>query len=738
MNTEKKLYQWDTGQKLTGCTGLYVDFPIGNEVYRVETADGTCIIPDELLQTSGGHKVYECMTNNTIRSFAFSVTPRPKPPEYVFAPTERLTFEGLVQKVDDAVADMIRRAESGEFDGYTPVKGTDYFAASEIQQIQNEVSSGAIGEFKTVVDTETETFNNNAETKLTAYNQNDSQKRTAYNTNAEAKMNAYNTNANNRVAEFDSHTGQIQTDISELKSDINNLYIIANPIMEQGGLLASNGNPLESNARIRTTYFVKNVRLSATNGYEFLVCKYSDNFTYVGCWNGTGYGMISDEAQYVRDFELDNNNYKIVLKKTDETNLSPTDNENLKLLIATDKTLKIENKIADAKICGDKFNNFGKVLTGKTDDVIDSEINGAGDLIIGAINGSGSDVSDSDSFRTDFVKINYGNTVYSNIELIDHTVSYYHYVAFYNSNKEFISRTGGSGQKTIVANVPNNAEYVRASYTYIGLSNYVLSNFKIYANNSKIGSPKDKWYILGDSISAGYYSMLTADVPSGQTPAVSYEDGTCSLWDSSLEHNYWGYINKWYLNRILVGKAYPAQGYLHVASNSQNGISVVKNNDFSDAGLITVAWGFNDWHYNMPRGDHNLIDTNEPIATTETDSSTITTINQAIWYCLGVLIDKAPNAKIIVQTPMNGWRYGGDFSTKWGIEYAFSNSGNLKDIHDDIIYWCDYYGLEYIDLTYNNSIVNYVNIKDTLIDGSHPSDEAHKQLARSVWTKIGY
>lgn len=127
MNTEKRLYQWDTGQKLVGCTGLYVDFPIGDEVYRVETADGMCIIPDELLQTSGSHKVYECMTNNTIRSFGFSVTPRPMPPNYVYTPTEKLTLEGLAQRVDDAVADMIRRADSGEFDGHTPVKGVDYF-----------------------------------------------------------------------------------------------------------------------------------------------------------------------------------------------------------------------------------------------------------------------------------------------------------------------------------------------------------------------------------------------------------------------------------------------------------------------------------------------------------------------------------------------------------------------------------------------------------------------------------
>ena len=221
MNTEKKLYQWDTEQKLTGCTGLYVDFPIDNEVYRVETTDGTCIIPDELLQTSGGHKVYECMTNNTIRSFAFSVTPRPKPPDYVYTSTERLTFEGLVQKVDDAVADMIRRAESGEFDGHTPVKGTDYFTASEIQQIQNEVSSGAIGEFKSVVDTETDKFNANATEKVSAYNQNASQKTTSYNANATEKLNAYNSNAENKTAEFDTHTEQIQTDISELKNDLD-------------------------------------------------------------------------------------------------------------------------------------------------------------------------------------------------------------------------------------------------------------------------------------------------------------------------------------------------------------------------------------------------------------------------------------------------------------------------------------------------------------------------------------
>ena len=145
MNVTKQLYQWDTGQKLTECTGIYVDFLIESEVYRVEVKDGTCIIPDELLQTSGRYKVWECMADNTLREFAFKVLPRPTPPNYVFTPTEQLTFEGLVQK-------------------------------------------------------ETNKFN----------------------TNAIEKLNAYNANADNRVAEFNAQTGQIQADVSELKSDLDN------------------------------------------------------------------------------------------------------------------------------------------------------------------------------------------------------------------------------------------------------------------------------------------------------------------------------------------------------------------------------------------------------------------------------------------------------------------------------------------------------------------------------------
>jgi hypothetical protein len=211
-----------------------------------------------------------------------------------------------------------------------------------------------------------------------------------------------------------------------------------------------------------------------------------------------------------------------------------------------------------------------------------------------------------------------------------------------------------------------------------------------------------------------------------------------SAWKADLSHNYWGYANKWFMHRNLQPNAYPGQGYLRKASNSQNGIDVVKALDVSDAGLITVAWGFNDWHYNQDRGDHNLIDPAVPYPEAGYDTTQITTINQAIWFCLGELIRKAPTAKIVVQTPMNGWLYGGDWSTNWGIGYAMSNAGTIADIHDDIKYWADYYGLQVLDMTYNNSMVNRRNIKDVLIDGSHPSDPAHMQLGRHVGIALMY
>ena len=127
MKTNKPLFQWDINQKLIGCVGEYIDFIINDEVFRVEVEDYQCLIPDEFLQSADRKTIYECKSDGTILEHKLVIHSRPKPPNYVYTPTEKLTLEGLAQRVDGAVADMIRRADSGEFDGYTPVKGVDYF-----------------------------------------------------------------------------------------------------------------------------------------------------------------------------------------------------------------------------------------------------------------------------------------------------------------------------------------------------------------------------------------------------------------------------------------------------------------------------------------------------------------------------------------------------------------------------------------------------------------------------------
>lgn len=117
MKTSKFLYQWDINQHFIEVKGDYVDYTINGEVYRVEANNHKVLIPDELLKVPGTHIAYECFADGTRTEVNFTVKARPMPPDYIYTPTEKMTFDGLVKKVDNAVSDMYRKAETGEFDG---------------------------------------------------------------------------------------------------------------------------------------------------------------------------------------------------------------------------------------------------------------------------------------------------------------------------------------------------------------------------------------------------------------------------------------------------------------------------------------------------------------------------------------------------------------------------------------------------------------------------------------------
>lgn len=211
MKSEKQLYQWDINQHLTELQpeAQFVDYPMGNEVIRIETDGKRCRIPDEFLQSAGFKTCYECYSDGTYKAYSFNVLSSPKPPDYVYTAEERTTFESLVNKADGAIEEIKRRADSGEF---TPKKGVDYFTDAEKAEMMESVSDGAIGEFRKVVDTETTDYNRNAEVKLEAYNQNHT-----------AKVAEYNANAETKKAEFDSNAAALQTEVDRLRGECDNL-----------------------------------------------------------------------------------------------------------------------------------------------------------------------------------------------------------------------------------------------------------------------------------------------------------------------------------------------------------------------------------------------------------------------------------------------------------------------------------------------------------------------------------
>lgn len=244
MKSAKQLYQWDVNQYLTELQpeAQFVDYPMCNEVIRIETDGKRCRIPDEFLQDAGFKTCYERYSDGTYKAYSFNVLSSPKPPDYVYTAEERTTFEALVEKADAAIDEIKRRADSGEF---TPVKGVDYFTEEEKTEMMESVSDGAIGEFREVVDSATAEYNDNHNLKLAKYNANASEKlstydinaeqhTTDYNRNAEVKLEAYNSNhtekvadynqnAETKTAEFDSNAAALQTEVDRLRGECDTL-----------------------------------------------------------------------------------------------------------------------------------------------------------------------------------------------------------------------------------------------------------------------------------------------------------------------------------------------------------------------------------------------------------------------------------------------------------------------------------------------------------------------------------
>lgn len=112
------LWQWDTGRRLRVGSGVeqihYQNRVLGGTIDVDVGADGTAIIPDELLQDWHTLTAYAYVTDDTgaytMVQQDFAVHKRAKPAGYVYTPAEQMTLQTIQRQIGD-LADLTTEAK---------------------------------------------------------------------------------------------------------------------------------------------------------------------------------------------------------------------------------------------------------------------------------------------------------------------------------------------------------------------------------------------------------------------------------------------------------------------------------------------------------------------------------------------------------------------------------------------------------------------------------------------------
>ncbi|MBO5941318.1 MAG: SGNH/GDSL hydrolase family protein [Kiritimatiellae bacterium] len=276
--------------------------------------------------------------------------------------------------------------------------------------------------------------------------------------------------------------------------------------------------------------------------------------------------------------------------------------------------------------------------------------------------------------------------------------------------------------------VPSDATYL---FVQVKLGGDDTTPIKIRINNvdithglttnlEELYSPDTvRWCVMGDSIPNGYHSEA-GDTSEGDEGEETSE---------TVRWRTWAYLvatwNHWQIDNIAIG----GSGYL-LTRNGESGYTLGRSVDFTKYNLVTIAYGINDWKGNQVMGDI----TDDPTGITPT------TVIGAIKATIEGILASNPNIKIIVITPLNCYGYNHDYgteSTNWALGYEFSNSGTLESFVQKLIEVCNYYGIQYIDMTHYSPI-NRKNLPTMVPDGVHPSLACHNLIAHQLSKQITF
>ena len=238
-------------------------------------------------------------------------------------------------------------------------------------------------------------------------------------------------------------------------------------------------------------------------------------------------------------------------------------------------------------------------------------------------------------------------------------------------------------------------------------------------SKSAVPSNKVNWCTMGDSITYGYYSAKDEN----NNVSVSITDRESIAWPYLVAKT-----NSWNLTNLAIG----GLGYLIPANyDSDNcGYKQARVTDFTPYNLVTISLGINDWISDIPMGSMD----DDP--TEDTLSSFIPAMRATI----EAIAESNPMCKIIVILPLNinGPEHTlGSRNTNWAMGYEMSSTGTLKQFSEKMIEVCEYYGIQYIDMT-TQSCINSISLLTMLPDGVHPAAETHKLLAAKLAEKITF
>ena len=182
---------------------------------------------------------------------------------------------GATIEIEDKNGKTTADVLNGE-DGYTPVRGVDYWTEEDKQEVKEEATQQIEGKI--------EEYNENAAEKLNQYNQNSVQKTNDYNTNAEQKMSAYNTNATEKLSIYNSNAEQKETNYNTNASQKVESFNTnaSSKLSEYNSNAETKKSAYDENATQKTNTFDTNAtnKLNAYNtNAEQKVSEYNQNAT---------------------------------------------------------------------------------------------------------------------------------------------------------------------------------------------------------------------------------------------------------------------------------------------------------------------------------------------------------------------------------------------------------------------------------------------------------------------------